>query len=113
MSQTSSHPDMLSPAAVPEPSAPAFARRGRLLAIASGKGGVGKTWLAITLAHALARRARSVLLFDADLGLANIDIQLGLMPVHDLGSVVAGRMTLAAAATPYAPGGFDILAGRS
>ncbi len=51
---------------------------GRTVAVASGKGGVGKTWFATTLAHALARRGRRVLLFDADLGLANIDIQLGL-----------------------------------
>ncbi|MDQ2802734.1 MAG: P-loop NTPase, partial [Pseudomonadota bacterium] len=40
------------------------ARGGRLLAVASGKGGVGKTWFAVTLAHALARRGRRVLLFD-------------------------------------------------
>lgn len=75
---------------------------GRTVAVASGKGGVGKTWLAITLAHALARQGRRVLLLDADLGLANVDIQLGLMPVQDLGGVVAGRVTLAEAATHHA-----------
>jgi len=64
---------------------------GRTIAIASGKGGVGKTWFAITLAHALARQGRNVLLFDADLGLANVDIQLGLTPRQDLGGVFAGR----------------------
>src|SRR5579859_2813146 len=62
-----------------------------IFAIASGKGGVGKTWFAVTLAHAAARAGRRVLLFDADLGLANVDIQLGLTPDFDLGSVVAGR----------------------
>lgn len=56
------------------------AKRGRLLAVASGKGGVGKTFFSITLCHALARRGQRTLLFDGDLGLANIDIQLGLMP---------------------------------
>jgi len=84
-----------------------------IIAIASGKGGVGKTWFAITLAHATARAGRRVLLFDADLGLANVDIQLGLMPEHDLGSVIAGRATLADAKLHHAEGGFDIVAGRS
>lgn len=87
--------------------------RATLIAIASGKGGVGKTWLAITLAHALARAGRRVLLFDADLGLANVDIQLGLLPSADLSAVVAGQATLAEVARPYPPGGFDILPGRS
>jgi len=43
---------------------------GRLIAVASGKGGVGKTWFAVTLAHALSLRGRRVLLFDGDLGLS-------------------------------------------
>ena len=85
----------------------------RLIAIASGKGGVGKTWFAITLAHALSRAGRRVLLFDGDLGLANVDIQLGLLPGSDLSLVVSGSLPLAAAARPYPPGGFDILPGRS
>ena len=86
---------------------------GRTVAIASGKGGVGKTWFATTLAHALARHGRRVLLFDADLGLANIDIQLGLTPRHDLGAVAAGTVTMAQAVERFAPGSFDILAGSS
>ncbi|MGE4044430.1 MAG: AAA family ATPase [Acetobacteraceae bacterium] len=87
--------------------------RPKLIAIASGKGGVGKTWLAITLAHALARQGKRVLLFDGDLGLANVDVQLGVVPQHDLGSVVSGTVTLAEAVTHHADGGFDILAGQS
>ena len=85
---------------------------GRLIAVASGKGGVGKTWFAITLAHALARRGRHVLLFDGDLGLANVDVQLGLMPDGDVGEVAAGRLALERAVLHH-PGGFDILPGRS
>jgi flagellar biosynthesis protein FlhG len=91
---------------------PQAARAGRLVAIASGKGGVGKTWLAVTLSHALARAGRRVLLFDADLGLANVDIQLGLVPAGDLGAVLAGRLVLARAVQRHAAG-FDILAGCS
>jgi len=93
--------------------AAAAAPAGKVIAIASGKGGVGKTWLAITLAHALARRGRRVLLVDGDLGLANIDVQLGIAPERDLGQVLAGRIEPAAAITPLAETGFDVLAGRS
>ena len=84
-----------------------------MLAVASGKGGVGKTWLSITLAHAFARQGRRALLFDGDLGLANVDIQLGLAPEHDLGGVLAGRYSLKQAATTCAEGAFDVVAGRS
>ena len=85
---------------------------GRIIAIASGKGGVGKTWFAITLAHAMARAGARVLLFDGDLGLANVDVQLGLMPTGDVGEVAAGRQTLEQAVLHH-DGGFDILPGRS
>jgi len=90
----------------------------KLITIASGKGGVGKTWFAVTLAHLLAREGRRVLLFDGDLGLANVDIQLGLTPSRDVGGVVSGDCTIAEAVCRYeeedfAEGCFDILAGRS
>ncbi len=96
------------------PQVPAgLARVPQMLAVASGKGGVGKTWFSITLCHALARQGLRVLLFDGDLGLANVDIQLGLMPEHDLGEVISGDATMRGAITRYAEGGFDIIAGRS
>ena len=73
---------------------------------------MGKTWFAITLAHCLARRGLRVLLFDADLGLANVDVQLGLLPERDIGGVLAGQCSLRDACSRHAAG-FDILAGRS
>jgi flagellar biosynthesis protein FlhG len=84
-----------------------------MFAIASGKGGVGKTWFSITLVHALAKTGKRMLLFDGDLGLANLDIQLGLMPKQDLSNVISGRLTLNQAIIDYTEGGFDIIAGRS
>ena len=88
-----------------------------VIAVASGKGGVGKTWFAITLAHALAQAGRKTLLFDGDLGLANVDVQLGLKTHGDVASVIAGEASLADVVTPFDGGaarnGFDIIAGRS
>src|SRR6185312_667522 len=72
-----------------------------IIAVASGKGGVGKTWFSITLAHALAQAGRRTLLFDGDLGLANVDVQLGVQPHSDIASVIAGETTLAEAVTPF------------
>jgi flagellar biosynthesis protein FlhG len=74
---------------------------------------VGKTWFSISLAQALARKGRRVLLADADLGLANIDVQLGIQPERDLSAVLSGKMTPAEAATRLPDAGFDVLAGRS
>jgi len=88
-------------------------RANNVFAVASGKGGVGKTFFSITLTHAIARMGFKPLLFDGDLGLANVDIQLGLMPPRDLGGVITGRLTLNQARLPFPPGGFDIIAGRS
>ncbi|MFN9092067.1 MAG: P-loop NTPase [Alphaproteobacteria bacterium] len=84
-----------------------------MIVIASGKGGVGKTWFSISLAQALARRGRRVLLADADLGLANIDVQLGIQPERDLTAVLSGKMTPVEAATRIQDAGFAVLAGRS
>ena len=84
-----------------------------MLAVGSGKGGVGKTWFSITLAHALTKMGKRVLLFDGDLGLANVDVQLGLMPKRDLNDVIRGRLSLDKVIQEYEDGGFDIIAGRS
>lgn len=114
MTSPSLQPAGLAPS--PYPAAerhPAQLHAPNMICIASGKGGVGKTWLAVTLSHALARRGRRTLLFDGDLGLANVDVQLGLMPERDLGGVVSGRLALAEAVSHFSAGGFDIIAGSS
>lgn len=92
---------------------PSFRRGTNLIAVASGKGGVGKTWFSITLANALANMGKKVLLFDGDLGLANVDVQLGLMPKRDLNDVIRGRLSLDKVVQTYEEGRFDIVAGRS
>ena len=98
----------------------AGARRiaGPVLAVASGKGGVGKTALSLALAQAFSRRGQRTLVVDADLGMANVDVQLGLNPAGDLGSIVAGRLTLPEAVAEACGGtgrrgGFDVIAGPS
>lgn len=87
---------------------------GRILAVASGKGGVGKTVLSVALAQALAEAGQGpVLLIDCDHGLANVDVQLGLDPAgRDIGAVLSGRLALPEAALAH-PAGFHLLAGRS
>jgi len=84
-----------------------------ILLVASGKGGVGKTWFSISYAHACSKSGKKILLFDGDLGLANVDIQLGLMPEQDLGHYFSGDCMLEDCIMHYEIGGFDILAGRS
>lgn len=96
-----------------QPASPVFRRGKNIIAVASGKGGVGKTWFSITLSHALARQGKKVLLFDGDLGLANVDVQLGLMPKRDLNDVIRGRLGLDKVIQRFEEGGFDIVAGRS
>ncbi|MBA3582139.1 MAG: MinD/ParA family protein [Gammaproteobacteria bacterium] len=66
----------------------------RVIAVTSGKGGVGKTNVSINLATALANRGQTVMLMDADLGLANVDVVLGLHPEYNLSHVVSGEKTL-------------------
>lgn len=66
----------------------------RVLAISSGKGGVGKTVLAINLALALQKRGQRVGLLDADLGTANIDVLLNLTPRYTLANLLRGESTL-------------------
>ncbi|OZB17199.1 MAG: cobyrinic acid a,c-diamide synthase [Hyphomonas sp. 34-62-18] len=73
-----------------------------VITVASGKGGVGKTFVSISLASSLAQAGRRVLLVDGDLGLANVDVQLGIAPETDLAAVVAGWVELEDAVTALA-----------
>ncbi len=70
------------------------AGRCQVLAVTSGKGGVGKTNLAVNLAIALRWEGRRVAILDADFGLANVDVFLGLTPGYHLGHVVEGIVPL-------------------
>ena len=83
----------------------------QVIAVTGGKGGVGKTCVAVNLAAALATKRR-VLLLDGDLGLANADVQLGLVPGHTLEHVLDGRCTLEEAVVDT-PLGFRLIAGAS
>lgn len=67
----------------------------QVVAVSGGKGGIGKTNVSVNLGVALARMGRRVTLLDADLGLANIDVLLGLKPAATLKDVIAGSATLA------------------
>ena len=79
-----------------------------ILAVTSGTGGVGKTFLSANLAAALAGRGERVLVLDADLGLANLDVVLNLEPKITLHDVFTGKASLDEAILP-APGGFSVL----
>jgi flagellar biosynthesis protein FlhG len=66
----------------------------RVLAVSSGKGGVGKTNIVANLAYLLSKQSKKVLVVDADLGLNNIDILLGLYPKFHIGDVLSGEKTV-------------------
>jgi flagellar biosynthesis protein FlhG len=86
--------------------------RARVLAVSSGKGGVGKTNVAVNLAARLATMGRRVILLDADLGLANADLLSGVRVRGNLAHVVTGRRKLPDVCCK-APGGFTLIPGAS
>ncbi len=87
-------------------------RRARVVAVTSGKGGVGKTNLAVNLAVAAAASGRRVTLLDVDLGLANVDILMNLSPRYTLNHVMNGGRSLAEIVIP-GPGGVRVVPGAS
>lgn len=84
----------------------------KIITVASGKGGVGKTSIAINLAIAFAKFGREVIVMDADLGLANVNIVLGVIPKFNLYNVLKGQKTLREIIVDT-PQGIKIIAGAS
>jgi len=84
----------------------------RIIAITSGKGGVGKTNIAANFAYIFSKMGKRVLLLDADTGLANIDVILGITPEYSLFHVLHGEKTLSEV-TVQGPGGIKILPATS
>jgi len=84
----------------------------RVIAFTSGKGGVGKTNVSVNFALAMANRGKKVLLFDADLGLANVDVMLGVMPQYTLLNVLNGQKKLSEIIIE-GPGGIRMVASGS
>lgn len=84
----------------------------RLIAVTSGKGGVGKTNISVNLALAMANKGKNVLLFDADMGLANVDVMLGMIPQYTLLHVLNGQKNLTEIITE-GPCGVKIVASGS
>jgi len=87
-------------------------KRTRVITITSGKGGVGKTNFVVNLAIALSMHGKRVYILDADLGLANADVVLGMVPKHTLHDVVQKKKTLAEIAVT-GPAGITLLPGGS
>ena len=87
--------------------APSFVK-GKVIAVTSGKVGLGMTFFSANLAAALTRRGLKVLVLDADLGLANLDVVLNLYPKITLHDVFTGKATLEEAILK-APGGFSVI----
>ena len=84
----------------------------RTIAVTSGKGGVGKTSMSINLGCALVKLGKRVVLFDADLQLANIDVALGIETPYSLQHVIAGERTLSEVVAD-GPGGLRVVTGGS
>jgi MinD-like ATPase involved in chromosome partitioning or flagellar assembly len=88
------------------------AKKPRVIAFTSGKGGVGKTSLSVNLAIALARSGSKVCLFDADMGMANVNIMLGITPAYTLEHLFTNERTIQDIVLT-GPAGLDLVPGAS
>lgn len=88
------------------------ARPIQVLAVSSGKGGVGKTNLSVNLGICLSQMGKKVALMDADMGLANVDVLLGIQPKYNLFHVLSGQRTLEEIMIE-APGGLYVVPASS
>lgn len=84
----------------------------RIICVTSGKGGVGKTSISVNLGISLAKKGLRVLLFDADFGLSNIDVMLGVSPQYDLSYVLRGQKKIGDIIAE-GPGGISFVSGGS
>lgn len=84
----------------------------RVLAVASGKGGVGKTSTSVNLAIALASHKKRAIVLDADLGLANVEVLMGLNSLYNLQHVIDGEKTIMQILV-QGPGGIEVVPGTS
>ncbi len=83
------------------------------LAVLSGKGGVGKTGFTLNLGYALHRFSQPVLLVDCDVGLANLDVMLGVSPKHNLQDLIVSDLDAGQVLFPVEPQGLDLLPAAS
>ncbi|MDR2893644.1 MAG: MinD/ParA family protein [Deltaproteobacteria bacterium] len=83
------------------------------IAVLSGKGGVGKSNLALNMSLALNQKGRKVLLIDCDLGLANLDVLLGITPSGDMQKLIDDDLAPSDVLTPITADGFDLLPASS
>jgi flagellar biosynthesis protein FlhG len=82
----------------------------RTIAIASGKGGVGKSTFTVNFAYNLSKLGKEVLIIDSDIGMANLDIMLGVQPNYDMGHLLRGECSLEDAVIE-GPAGIKLLSG--
>jgi flagellar biosynthesis protein FlhG len=83
------------------------------VAVVSGKGGVGKTNISLNLSMALHQKGYKVLLLDCDLGLANLDVLLGITPEANMQNVLLGEKDVRSVLYPVTSKGFDVLPAAS